>query len=233
MRNEKHVLDKNELYYFIKIFREHICSIKRLKNDYRGELYHLEQEREYYTLIENPKLSAIFSESFVIYLIKDKNTLEINNPNITREIDFGTNLKRKYKDKLTKKASDVMIYEFDVSKNDGEFIYVEVKGTQERKFGTIKEKDCAADYLIWLDFNDYFADNSVNNHINIYIFQNLDPKVILKGMKGTEKTLDQIISKIRNDIPAAIITMIKARLTLNDSEETIEYEEISVNVLKR
>jgi len=81
---------------------------------------------------------------------------------------------------LPQVLSDNFTYELgggaDITATDenGNTYTVEIKSTLESGFTRLGKKDIVADYLVWVNFNDFFASRD-NTHINVYISKNVKP----------------------------------------------------------
>lgn len=105
-------------------------EIRSLINQYR-DVFRYYQQMDY--SIPKPRLTPTLSESLIAYLLEE-NRVILGNHKIT-DVTFS------------KTGGDLTF-----ASKDNQTIRVEVKSTAECAFQYFGEKDCEADYLIWIHF---------------------------------------------------------------------------------
>lgn len=122
--------------------------IKHIRNLF-STIQNLKNTNKIACYIQYPKIPPILSESIALNTIQNGSlSLPIQSPQL------GGNI------------ADIIAYD----KND-KLIKIEVKATGKKAFQNFGEKDIAADYLIWVFFDEFFQ-NSKQEVIELFILPN-------------------------------------------------------------
>lgn len=162
--------------------KEEIVKLTKLLMKVFDYIKKLKESENLANRIQYPKIPSILSESIVIHLIKEKNLLGLSE---ISSIDFGG------------RASDII-----VEINHDKKIKVEVKATGKSEFEYFGEKDISADYLVWVNFGDFFLDK---NRKNILIFTIKNPSRYFK--RPVKITLKQLRNKIGKDLKEILVNV--------------------------
>lgn len=138
---------------------------------------------QYYNLkkivIPKPRLTPTLSESLLAYLLED-NRVTLGKYTVT-DVAFS------------KSGGDLVVTE-----TGGKTVRVEVKSTAECAFQYFGQKDCDADYLVWLHFGTALQ-TSVSNNIEIIVIAGADLRAkkhqLPKSMKVTLARIKEVFPK--------------------------------------
>jgi len=124
-------------------------------------------------LIEG-KLSSHVTEAFILHLLQIKRIL----PQLKNyEFSFG-------------KGCDVC------ATNGRQNLKIEVKATGDKQFSQFTAQDLHADYVIWMDLNNYLINSSQRN-INIYAIKNPGRTF---GTRTCKLTVDRFLKKAKDKV---------------------------------
>lgn len=134
--------------------KKEILDLIGLVRDVFGYISRLKDKSELAEWIQYPKVPSILSESLVFHLVKDRI--------LPLPVEDANNLKFRFRTK----EGDILL------EDKGAKIHIEVKATGKRKFQYLGEKDIKSDYLVWVNFEDFF-ENPDANQIEIVIFEKI------------------------------------------------------------
>ena len=153
--------------------------IRMMRNLFR---YHAElrERNPLGDLIQYPKIPPFLSESLVVLLIQSGFVSHIKNARLGNG-----------------RESDVLAESLA-----GEHLTVEVKATGVSAFMMLTEKDCDANYIFWLHFDDFFV-NHEKSTIEVYSFQ---PHKL--GLKPNRIRVDQHLRQKFDRAPLDLVNFL-------------------------
>jgi len=145
-------------------------DIRELIKQYR-DLFQYYREKAY--SIPKPRLTPTLSESLLAYLLEDN------------RVRLGTHTIRNVT--FSRTGGDLTF-----QSSDGKTIRVEVKSTAECAFQYFGQKDCDADYLVWMHFGNMLR-TSESNTIEVIVITGPDLRAKKNQLPQSMKvTLDRI-----------------------------------------
>ena len=151
-------LSKKEIVLLTKAYKETFEFIKKLAN---SEAY-----KSLPKFIKRPGIRSELSEGTIFHFMNEGLILkELRNPAINRN------------------AADILAED-----NNSNKIKIEIKGTGPWGFSQLSDKDIGADYLIWVNYGDFFDDDDKNT-IDIYVLK--DP--IKSGVPAGKISINKFI----------------------------------------
>lgn len=159
-----------------------LISILRMVFQYLSDLRKGNSLAEY---VQNPKVTPFLSESLAVHLISSGGLIEgVREP------------------RLGGKAADIL-----ASTSQGDSIRIEVKGTGTNAWVMLGPKDYAADYLIWIHFDDFF-ENPEKRSVQVYLIN--PSEIIGQRDRITLQTLNQMLGDKLRYIELDVISFLDA-----------------------
>lgn len=159
----RNFLSKDEIKELIKLLKVVFGFLKDLK-----------QKNILAEKIQYPKIPSMLSESIISHLIKENKILK-ELKEVTKEVVFGG------------RTADLIVK----IRPNSEF-KIEVKSTGKSAFEYFGEKDIKANYLIWMHFDDFFIEETIEP-IFVYVISNpaqyfkAPTKIVLSKLKDLVK----------------------------------------------
>ncbi|WP_456444133.1 hypothetical protein [Thermococcus sp.] len=160
--------------------KKELLNLIKLVREAFGCISELKSKNDLARWIQYPKVPSILSESLVFHLVRD-HILPLPIEDVST-FKFRT------------KEGDILF------ENGDDMIHVEVKATGKSKFQYLGEKDIKADYLIWVNFEDFFERKGANQ-VKIITFERIG-KYITSPRKIT-------LSKLKEETKQSGILCIK------------------------